>query len=421
MVNICFYFQVHQPIRLRKYTIFDIGQKSDYFDEKKNKEIFEKVSKKCYKPMTKLLIELIKNNKQFKVSFSFTGIFLEQALRYDPELVRLFKKLITHGTKTGQVEVLAETYYHSLSFIKDKDEFIEQIKLHNKIIRNIFNVNPKIFRNTELIFRNDIAKIIEDLGFKAILAEGADAILNGKSPNSVYQAFGTKLPILLKNYKLSDDIAFRFGDKKWKEYPLTPEKYAKWINSIKGETINLFMDYETFGEHQWADTGIFRFMKQFPKEFLKNKNNRFVTPSQVIEKYQAREILSFEEYVSWADIERDISAWLSNNMQKDALNKIFEIKDEIKKNNNLQLLADWRKLTTSDHFYYMCTKWFNDGDVHKYFNPYDSPYECYISFMNVFNDIKLRLLKSKKLNVNKRNIIKLEYSFLKKKLENNKI
>lgn len=390
MVSICFYFQVHQPYRLRKYSVFDIGSSSDYFFHDKNKEIVHKVAKKCYLPTNKLLLRMLKNHPEFKISYSFSGVVLDQFAEYCPDVLRSFQDL----SDTGQVEVLAETYYHSLAFLYSKKEFKEQIRLHNKKISSLFNCQPTIFRNTELVYNNELAKLIEDMGYKGILAEGADHILGWRSPNFLYMPVTcSRIKLLLKNYKLSDDIAFRFSNKGWKEHPLTVEKYARWINANNGNgnIVNLFMDYETFGEHQWADTGIFRFMEALPGELLKHPDNNFLTPCEAIKKYDAVAELDVHNLISWADIERDLSAWTGNNMQKAALEKIYGIGDKVLSTNNPKLIEDWRKLQISDHFYYMCTKWFADGDVHKYFNPYDSPYDSFIVFMNIINDMQKRL------------------------------
>ena len=400
MVNICFYFQVHQPNRLKKYSIFDINKHSNYFDEKKNREVVEKVATKCYLPMNNLLLRLInKHNGKFKVSFSISGTVLEQFEKYTPKVIQSFKDL----SKTGCVEFLTETYYHSLSFLFSKEEFKNQIELHKEKIKQLFGVTPKAFRNTELIFNNDVANEIKKLGFEITLAEGAEKILGWRSPNFVYQTPNSNVKLLLKNYKLSDDIAFRFSNKTWKDYPLTVPKYAQWINATNGdgEIINLFMDYETFGEHQWADTGIFDFMEQLPGELLKHPDNKFVTVSEAA-KLPVRSDVDFPYYVSWADTERDLTAWLGNDIQNSAIDELYKLEEQIKSTKDPKLIEDWRKLTTSDHFYYMCTKWFNDGDVHKYFSPYDSPYDCFISFMNVLNDLAIRVKskqENKKLNL----------------------
>ncbi len=398
MPSICFYFQVHQPYRVKKYRVFDIGKNHSYFDDKSdsninNEKILKKVASKCYLPANKVLLELLKKYQEFKISYSFSGVFLEQLEEFAPEVLKSFQELV----KTGRVEILDETYYHSLSFLYSMDEFRSQVKLHQEKIKQLFGVTPQVFRNTELIYNNELAAEVEKLGYKGILAEGADHILGWRSPNFVYQPVGTNhIKLLLKNYKLSDDIAFRFSSKDGAERALNVGTYAQWISADNGngQIINLCMDYETFGEHQWEDTGIFEFLKALPGEILKHPENNFVTPSQAIKKYDAVAELDVHNFVSWADMERDLSAWRSNQIQHDALQKIYELESEILETSDSRLIDDWRRLQTSDHFYYMCTKWFNDGDVHKYFNPYESPYEAFITYMNVLQDLKLRLTKS---------------------------
>lgn len=392
MVSVCFYFQVHQPLRIRKYPVFDIGKISNYFDNPKNIEVLQRVVRKCYIPMNNLLLRLIKKyNGRFKVAFSISGICLEQLEKHSPIVIESFKRL----AETGCVEFLAETHYHSLSFIYNRSEYEKQIKMHVEKIQQLFKQKPRILRNTELIYRNDIAYEAEKLGFEAVLAEGADHVLGWRSPNFVYKAKDKNIKLLLKNYKLSDDIAFRFSERSWSEWPLTAEKFAKWVSAINGNgnTVNLFMDYETFGEHQWVETGIFEFIEKLPEEILKHPDNNFKLPSEIIKIYSPVGELDIPFYLSWADTERDLSAWTGNNMQKTALRELYNIYSSIILLEDEKLLKDWRTLTTSDHFYYMCTKWFNDGDVHKYFNAYDSPYEAFINFMNVLNDLTKRINK----------------------------
>lgn len=387
------YFQVHQPYRIKKYRIFDIGNNSSYFDandhtDLNNKRVFEKVANKCYLPANKVFLELLNQHPDFKIAYSLSGVFLEQAEEFMPEVIESFQELVA----TGRVELLSETYYHSLSFLNSLDEYKSQINLHRKTIQRLFDVTPRVFRNTELIYHDWIGKVIEELGYKGILTEGADKILGWQSPNYVYKAYGTdNLRLLLKNYKLSDDIAFRFSEKSWKEHPLTVEKYSQWLSAPQGDIVNLFMDYETFGEHQWEDSGIFDFLRHFPQEILKNQHNKFLTPSEVVDSISPVTELSVPYYISWADTERDLSAWMSNSIQKDAMEKLYGLEKMIMQSRDPILIHDWRRLTTSDHFYYMCTKWFSDGDVHKYFNPYETPYDAFITFMNVIKDIQLRL------------------------------
>ena len=389
MASVCFYFQVHQPFRLRNYTIFDTD--SNYFDDAKNAQICRKVANKCYLPANRLMLDLIKkHNGKFRISYSITGVLLEQFEMYAPEVLATFKELAA----TGCVEFLTETYYHSLSSLYSRNEFIEQVKKHQAAIQRLFGQTPRVFRNTELIYSNHLAELIESIGgFDAILAEGADHILGYKSPNFVYSPPKCKhLKLLLKNYRLSDDIAFRFSNRGWNQWPLNARKFADWVNEVNGcgYVVNLFMDYETFGEHQWEDTGIFNFLRHLPEEILKHPDNSFKTVSEAAAAFDAVDTVSVPYTISWADIERDLSAWLGNSMQKNAIAELYKLEEKIKSTADESIIRDWRKLQTSDHFYYMCTKWFSDGDVHKYFNPYDSPYDSYINFMNVMENLNSR-------------------------------
>ncbi|MFA5292586.1 MAG: glycoside hydrolase family 57 protein [Phycisphaerae bacterium] len=393
MPSVCFYFQVHQPYRLRHYTVFDEDHR--YFDTFKNKSICQKVANKCYLPTNRLILDLIKRHEgRFRVAYSITGVLLEQLADYAPEVMSTFDAL----ARTGCVEFLAETYYHSLSFLYSRNEFHEQIFKHMDTIENLFGQRPKVFRNTELIYSNDLAEAIEEMGvFDGIITEGADRILEGRSPNFLYKAPKEgKAKLLLKNYALSDDIAFRFSNRGWSEWPLMSHKFSNWVNEVNGNgyVVNLFMDYETFGEHQWEDTGIFDFMRQLPEEIMKNPDNNFKTPSEAIASYPATDVINVPGLISWADTERDLSAWLGNAMQSNALHELYRMEQKIKKTGDKTLLSDWRKLQSSDHFYYMCTKYFSDGDVHKYFNPYDSPYDSYINFMNVMGNLEKRCAKT---------------------------
>ncbi len=388
MPAVVFYFQVHQPFRLRHYTFFDIGENHFYEDDRKNREILRKVAHKCYLPMNALLTDLIRQHAgAFHVAFSLSGVALDQFERYAPEVLESFQCL----ARTGGVEFLSETEFHSLAFLFSEREFREQVELHNRRIKTLFGQTPTVFRNTELIYNNALAQVIESMGFKAILAEGADHVLGWRSPNFLYlPKTGNRLRLLLKNYRLSDDIAFRFSNRAWNEFPLTAEKYAAWIHALNGngEIINLFMDYETFGEHQWAETGIFDFMRALPTAILRHPDFRFSTPSKAAEHYSPVARLDVPLFVSWADIERDLTAWLGNEMQKDAIESLYRLETDVRRCNRPELLRVWRQLQTSDHFYYMCTKWFADGDVHKYFNPYGSPYDAYINYMNVLADFE---------------------------------
>jgi alpha-amylase len=389
MTSVCFYFQVHQPCRLRRYRVFDFGS-SDYFDEQRDRDILRKVADKCYLPMNRLLARLIERHEgRFKVAFSVSGTALEQLAAYAPEALESFRDL----ARTGCVEFLAESYFHSLSFVFDVAEFDAQVDAHVAKIEDVFGQRPRVLRNTELIFNNDLARHAAARGFSAVLAEGVDHRLGWRSPNFVYRAAGAPgIKLLLKNYRLSDDVAFRFGNRDWPEYPLTAEKFARWVNAANGcgDVVHLFMDYETFGEHQWRETGIFEFMEHLPEEVLRHPDASFMTPSEVVRTHEARGELDYPHFTSWADVERDLTAWLGNPMQQVAARELYELRAAVRDSGDPALLRDWQRLTTSDHLYYMCTKWFADGDVHKYFNPFDSPYEAYINFTHVLNDLTAR-------------------------------
>jgi alpha-amylase len=392
MPAVCFYFQVHQPYRLKQYSFFNIGNDHNYSDERLNKEILNKVADKCYIPANKLMLELIKKfNKQFRISYSISGIALEQFEKYRPDVLESFIEL----ARTGCVEFLGETYYHSLSYLYSKEEFVRQIQLHEKKIKHYFNQKPVVFRNTELIYNNDLADFIQKMGYKAILSEGVDNLLHGRTPNQIYTAPNNrKIKCLLKNYRLSDDIAFRFSNRDWPEYPLTAQKFASWLHDAHAaDTINLFMDYETFGEHQWKETGIFEFMAHLPGEVLKNKDFSFKTVGEVADEYPIKDIYDAHATISWADSERDLSAWLSNSMQSESLSKLYALEEDVKSSGNKELMERWAKLQTSDIFYYMCTKYWSDGVVHKYFSPYNSPYDSYIYFINALADLEVEVNK----------------------------
>ncbi len=388
MVAICMYMHVHQPYRLGRFTFFDIGTGKSYWDEEKNKAVFERVVRKSYLPTTKILLELLREtNGAFRVAFSITGTALEQMKSF-PEVISNFIKLVDNGC-----EILDETYYHSLAFLFSKNEFREQVKMHRELVQELFGFKPKMFRNTELVYSNEIAKEAHRMGYKGILAEGHEKVLGWRSPCFVYRAKDSDIKVLLRHYKLSDDISFRFSLHTWEEFPLTADKFAAWVNAHNGngEVVNLFMDFETFGEHQWPETGIFEFLKHMPKEILKHPDNEFVTPYEAVRRYPDRGELDVPFIVSWADTERDLTAWMGNRMQQYALQKLYELEERVLKTGDPKIIEDWRKLQISDHFYFMCTKWFADGDVHKYFNPYDTPYDAFINFMNVLEDLKRRI------------------------------
>jgi alpha-amylase len=391
MLSVCLYFQVHQPFRLRRFSVLDIGDSDAYFDEARNQAVLSRVVEKCYRPMNALLLDLIKRHEgRFRLAFSISGTALDQLERYEPETLASFQALAA----TGCVEFLAETYHHSLAFLYDQDEFDRQVERHADRVARLFGRRPTVFRNTELIYSDAVASHVAARGFEAVLCEGADRILGWRSPNYLYHSPGPeRLPLLLKNYRLSDDIAFRFGDSGREGRPLTAETFAHWVHQThgSGEVVNLFMDYETFGEHQWASTGIFEFMDRLPGELLAHPDTAFRTPSEVIRAHRPVAPLAMPGFVSWADLERDLSAWLGNDMQVSAARALYALRDRVMADGTPAQIEQWERLTTSDHLYYMCTKWFNDGDVHKYFNPFESPYEAYIAFMNVLNDLSARL------------------------------
>ncbi|MBR0242522.1 glycoside hydrolase family 57 protein [Candidatus Saccharibacteria bacterium] len=395
MRAICLYLHIHQPLRYREYSIFDVGNNSNYFEDdfnsrQNNERIFRKVAKKSYYPMLRLILKNMETYPDFKVSFSVTGTWLEQAEKWEPELINLIREMV----QRGQAEIVGETYYHSLAFFYNLDEFNDQVKIHEAAIEKFFGVKPKVFRNTEFSYNDSLAHWAEEKGYKGILAEGWDKILGWRSPNYVYRPAGCKnLRLLLKNYRLSDDIAFRFSNRGWSEWPLTVPKYQNWLNEscLNGNLVNLFMDFETFGEHQWQDTGIFEFFDNFVKSWLSEYENKFVTVSEACDLEEPRDEISMPETVTWADTERDLSAWLSNSMQLTAEQQIYDLRDRILNTNNANLIADWRHLTTSDHPYAMCTKYWNDGDVHAYFSAYASPYEAFMYFENVLRDLEYRI------------------------------
>lgn len=396
--GIVLYLHVHQPWRIRQYSIFDTAENHDYFDEpstdtdRNNERVLRKVADKSYRPMNELLERLLKKHPDFKVSLSITGTFIEQAEKWAPDVIESFQRLVA----TGQVEIVSETYYHSLAFFYSRGEFERQVELHRQKIRDVFGVETSVFRNTELAYNDELAKWADGYGFKGILAEGWDPVLEWRSPNHLYRPVGTeRIRLLLKNYRLSDDLAFRFSNKAWSEWPLTADTYTEWTKASSSDSplINLFMDYETFGEHQWKDTGIFTFFEKFIDTWSRDTNNSFYTVSEAIDTHQPAGEISMPHTVTWADSERDLTAWLGNSMQQEALQHLYALEEGIIRSGDMQLISDWRNLQTSDHVYYMCTKWFTDGDVHAYFSPYDSPYDAFLYFMNALRDVRYRLLE----------------------------
>ncbi len=397
MLHIVFYFQVHQPYRLRPYRVLHIGREHNYFDDGLNRSIIDKVSSKCYVPANALLLDLINRFEgRFKVAFGITGSFVDQLRQWRPDVLESFRDLAQHGG----VEFLGETYYHSLSCLFDGEEFLEQVKMHSDLIQEEFGASPIAFRNTELVYSDKVSDYVSELSqFKIVLMEGADKILKWRSPLYAYKSYNQKHFLLLKYYRLSDDIAFRFSDRAWAEYPLMVGKFVDWVTKLpliekggKNLYLNLFMDYETFGEHQWSDAGIFDFLKHLPETMLKNEGVSFMWPSELLHSLNYEpEALSVPAPVSWADTERDLSAWLANPMQWNAMNTLYELLKRAKQSGRQDLLETARKLSASDLFYYMCTKYFQDGDVHKYFSPYTWPEDAYIYFINALADLEKRL------------------------------
>lgn len=389
MKKICLYFQVHQPQRLRTYRFFDMGQNHNYFDDYANRSQIRRVAERCYLPANKILLEKLNKHKgKFKVAFSLSGVFIDQIRQYAPEVLESFVKL----AQTNDVEFLAETYTHSLASLKNKHEFQEQVTQHSQTIEELFGCKPKVFTNTELIYSNEIGADVFELGYEGIIAEGAKHILGWRSPNFLYvNPICPKQKVLLRHYKLSNDITLRFSNQNWDKWPLTAEKYVSWLNNIEdnAEIVNIFMDYETFGEHHSADSGILNFLSQLPDEIVKTPGLEFVTPAEAIKKLQPISPINVHYPTSWVDEERDTSAWLGNELQQDALNKLYEMQDFINSNDDYEIKKIYRYLQTSEHFLYMSTKWFSDGKAHRDFNPFGTPYEAYINFRNVLNDFML--------------------------------
>ncbi|MEO1652371.1 MAG: glycoside hydrolase family 57 protein [Bacteroidota bacterium] len=406
MKTICLYLHVHQPFRLKKYRFFDIGSNHDYYDDFQNENIIRKVAQNCYLPANQILLDLIQQHPDFfKVSFSISGPALDQLEKYAPEVVEGFVKL----AQTGNVEFIAEPYAHSLAFHRDEEEFKAQIESSKDKIKKLFKQTPQTFHNTEMIYNDRIGEIITEMGFRAVITEGASHILGWKSPHYVYyNALNPKLKIMLRSFNLSDDIAFRFSDRSWSEWPLTTEKYVSWLNGLSPseKIVNLFLSYETFGEHHSADTGILEFLKALPQSVRNYSDFTFQTPKEAILSHPPKAALSVPDAISWADIEKDLTSWLGNELQDEAFAQLYKLRPKIMEVKDEELEKDWNYLQISDHFLYMCTKFFSDGQDHNYFNPFGSPYDAFINYMNVLSDFELRLeeaLKTRKKKKSKAN------------------
>jgi alpha-amylase len=387
MPSVCLYFQMHQPLRLRRYSVFDT--EPQYFDDTLNATVLKKVAVKCYDPATKLMLDLVRRHKGlYRFSISITGLLIEQLRQHAPHVITTLQKL----AQTGCVEFLNETYHHSLAFLYSRSEFLQQIDQHHAMITDLFGQSPRVFRNTELIYSNDLAQYLHETGrYHAVLAEGVDSLLAGRSPDQPFHPPHVPgMTVLLRNYRLSDDIAFRFSNSSWPGYPLTAPTYAEWVGRLPGPVVNIFLDFETFGEHQWADTGIFSFLDVLPTAMLKT-NCTFRTISEAVEAHKPAAEFDAPSVVSWADTERDLSAWLGNAMQSNAMHELYKLEATVRASGDPALLSDWRRLTVSDHVYYMCTKYYADGVVHSYFNPYESPYDSYINYMNVLDNLRSRI------------------------------
>ncbi len=388
MIPVCLYFQVHQPYRLRRYNYFDVGREHHYFDEPGNREVLLAVAERCYGPATALCERLLEQHPRFAVSFSLSGTVLGQLRDWAPEVLDAFRRL----AQSDRVEFLAETSHHSLAWLASKDEFAEQVGLHRRLMADTLGVEPRVFRNTELIYSNALAAAVEEMGFHGVLADGVEPLLGPRDPGHVYRAATPKgLPLLLRHYRLSDDLAFRFSDRGWPDWPLTPPKYERWIAGVPGEVVSLFMDFETFGEHQRRETGIFEFFEEWVGRRLAKRSGAFLTPSAAIARCERRETLSAPRILSWADEARDVSAWQGNDLQRDALGRLFALERRVRSSGSADLAEDFRRLSTSDHFYYMATKTADDRRVHDYFSPFESPYDAYIAYMHVVSDLERRL------------------------------
>lgn len=388
---ICFYLQVHQPFRLKRYRFFDLGHDHYYYDDYTNESIMRKVADKCYLPANKVIMDLInKHHGKFKVAFSISGLAINQFRLYAPEVLESFRQL----AETGMVEFLAETNAHSLASIKSRTEFEAQVNRHRAMLREFLGVEASSFRNTELIYSDEIGSWVADMGFKAMLTEGAKHVLGWKSPNYLYcNSINPRLKVLLRNFTLSDDIAFRFSNRDWNSWPLTAEKYASWVSKLgsRRDLVNIFMDYETFGEHNWKESGIFDFLAHLPAAIIRKTPFKFMTPSEIADVLQPVSAISVPTPISWADEERDLTAWHGNELQVAALDKLYSLADRVTRCNDVHIRKDWDYLQASDHFYYMATKFFSDGAVHAYFNPYDTPYDAFMNYMNVLGDFELRV------------------------------
>lgn len=389
--DIILYFQVHQPRRLQALSFFDIADAPNYFDDALNEKIIRRVAEECYIPANRLLLQMLEQYPQLRITFSLSGLVIEQLMQYAPAALDSFRRL----AQTGCVDFLGETYYHSLSSLVRSEEFEIQVLQHAELIFEVFGVRPSVFRNTELIYHNDVGNRVAMMGFQGIFIEGHECAMGSKTPHALYtHPAQEQFRIFARNYRLSDDIAFRFQEG---GAPLPVQRYMSWLDGIPAgeKLVCLAMDFETFGEHHKAESGIFDFLRGFLASIAGSKRYRMVLPSEAIKVHEPVGMLSVEHFLSWADLERDLSAWLGNDMQKDAFNSIMKLESEVKNLGDKQLLSYWRALQTSDHFYYMSLKTDTDGSVHAYFSPFESSYDAFINYMNVVTHLNVRMNEGK--------------------------
>lgn len=393
MRKICLFFQIHQPFRLKRYRFFDIGNDHYYYDDFSNESILRKVADRSYLKANKVLLDIIHKHKdKFKVAFSISGSALDQFELYAPEVIESFQVL----AETGMVEFLCETDSHSLASLSNPSEFQRQVISHRQKIEKFFGQIPTVFSNTESIYSDQIGEQVANMGFEGMVTEGAKHILGWKSPNYLYcSAVNPRLKLLLRNFKLSDDLSFRFSNKNWNQYPLTSEKFANWLNHIekREENVNIYIDYETFGGRQSSESGIFEFLKHLPQAIFKYSDYIFSFPSEIIRDQQPVAPISVPTPISWADEERDLATWLGNDLQKEAFAKLYSLSNLVEKSEDSKIIIDWKYLQASDHFYYMSTKFFSDRPTYLHANPYESPYDAFINYMNVLSDFTIRVKK----------------------------
>lgn len=402
MPALCLCYEVHEPYQLRHYTVFDMGQNSIYEDDDRNIDVMLHTARVCYLPMNDLLLKMIRRyGKDFRLTFCISGTALDQFEQYAPEVLESFQALAA----TGNVEFAAETMPHSFAFLYSRDEFIRQVEEHAKRIKRLFGKKPTTYRNAELVYNNDLANCLAELGFKTVLAEGAEHVLGWRSSNFVYAPLNQpEMRLLMRNVSLSTDIGRRFNDHSWNEWPLTAEKFAGWIHALpEAQVINLFNDYHVFGLRMPASSGIFNFFEKLPEAVLSNPAYSFATCSEIAKKCKPAAEIDVPEFMSWDDSGRDLTAWLGNDMQKDAIHTLYAMTERIRALGNPDLLRDFERLQTTDHFHNMSTKWFTLYMPDRP-NTYPSPYDAYIVYMNVVSDLEMRLKAAEEEQREKRHV-----------------